>query len=73
VAAGEIVIFDKAYLNFAHLADLSRREVFWVTRAKDNLGYRVRRKLRRGRNGHIRRDDLITLTSPKTSVFVVSF
>ncbi|MEI7533235.1 MAG: transposase [Verrucomicrobiae bacterium] len=32
VQAGEIVIFDKAYAAFAHLADLSQREVFWVTR-----------------------------------------
>src|SRR5580704_8139478 len=39
IAPGEIVIFDKAYLDFGHLADLSMREVFWVTRAKDNLQY----------------------------------
>jgi len=30
VQAGEIVIFDKAYVDFAHLADLSQRGVFWV-------------------------------------------
>ena len=34
VQAGEMVIFDKASVGFTHLADLSRREVFWVTRAK---------------------------------------
>ena len=28
VQAGEIVIFDKAYVDFTHLADLSMREVF---------------------------------------------
>ena len=50
VQAGEIVIFDKAYLDFAHLADLSKREVFWVTRAKDNLQCRVVRKLQDGRS-----------------------
>src|SRR3989442_592327 len=33
IKAGEIVIFDKAYVDFAHLADLSLREGFWVTRA----------------------------------------
>src|SRR5216117_3843878 len=33
VRAGEIVIFDKAYVDFDHLADLSLREIFWVTRA----------------------------------------
>ncbi len=63
VAAGEIVIFDKAYVDFAHLADLSQREVFWVTRAKDNLRGRVRRKLQSGRSGHILRDDLIQLSN----------
>ena len=45
VQPGEIVIFDKAYLDFAHLADLSLREVFWVTRAKDHLRYRVVRRV----------------------------
>jgi len=62
VQAGEIVIFDKAYLDFAHLADLSLREVFWVTRAKDNLQCRVVRRLQTGRQGIILRDDLIALT-----------
>ena len=39
--AGEIVLFDKAYVDFAHLCDLLRRGIFWVTRAKDNLQCRV--------------------------------
>jgi hypothetical protein len=59
VRAGEIVIFDKAYLDFAHLADLAMRGVFWVTRAKDNLRCRVVRC-----HGNILRDDLIRLTGP---------
>jgi hypothetical protein len=71
VAAGEIVIFDKAYLDFAHLADLAQREVFWVTRAKDNLRGRVWRKLQFGRIGHIRRDDLIQLTGPARKAYPV--
>ena len=64
VRAGEIVIFDKAYLDFAHLADLATRGVFWVTRAKDNMRCRVARKLQRARHGNILRDDLIRLTGP---------
>jgi hypothetical protein len=64
VRAGEIVIFDKAYVDFAHLADLAMREVFWVTRAKDNLRCRVQRKLQHGAQGNILRDDLIRLTGP---------
>src|SRR2546428_1715949 len=44
IKAGEIVIFDKAYVDFAHLADLSMREVFWVTRAKNNLSFRLKHR-----------------------------
>lgn len=64
VQAGEIVIFDKAYVDFEHLADLSMRDVFWVTRAKDNLSFRVVRKLQDGASGKILRDDLIGLQTP---------
>lgn len=64
IKAGEIVIFDKAYVDFAHLADLSLREVFWVTRAKDNLSFRVVRKFQDGGCGKILRDDLIQLQAP---------
>lgn len=39
VKSGEIVIFDKGYLDFKHLKDLSERGVFWVSRAKDNMVY----------------------------------
>lgn len=39
------------------------REVFWVTRAKDNLEYRVVRKFQQGRVGNILADELIELTS----------
>jgi hypothetical protein len=65
IKAGEIVIFDKAYVDFAHLADLCQRVVFWVTRAKDNLSFKVVRRYQRGAVGNILRDDLIRL---KTAV-----
>jgi len=64
IKAGEIVIFDKAYVDFAHLADLCLREVFWVTRAKDNLNYKVVQRYQQGAVGKILRDDLIRLTTP---------
>jgi len=64
VKAGEIVIFDKAYVDFEHLADLSLREVFWVTRAKENLNCRVMRSFQQGVFGRILRDDLIELQTP---------
>jgi len=38
---GEIVVFDKAYVDFKHLQMLNNRKVFWVTRAKTNMQYEV--------------------------------
>jgi hypothetical protein len=64
IKAGEIVIFDKAYLDFSHLADLSLREVFWVTRAKDNLKCAVVQTYQSGGAGKVLRDELIRLTTP---------
>ena len=43
--AGEIVVFDKGYIDFEHLHDLHLRGVFWVTRAKDSTAYLVERTL----------------------------
>lgn len=59
IKPGEIVIFDKAYTDFRHLADLSMREVFFVTRAREDLRYRVVRKLQEGREGNVLRDEMI--------------
>ncbi len=38
---GEIVVFDKAYVDFEHLNDLDERGVCWVSRSKNNMTYRV--------------------------------
>jgi hypothetical protein len=64
--AGEIVLFDKAYVDFGHLFDLLKRGIFWVTRAKDNLQCRVVKRLQWRRKGHILRDDLIVLKGDKS-------
>jgi hypothetical protein len=64
IKAGEIVIFDKAFVDFAHLADLSMREVFWVTRAKENMNYRVVQRYQNRSVGSILQDDLIELQTP---------
>lgn len=61
IGAGEIALFDKAYVDFEHLNDLDERGAFWVTRAKDNLQYRcVKRRIKRAQ-GRILRDDEIVL------------
>lgn len=61
IRAGEIVIFDKAYVDFAHLFDLLHRGVFWITRAKDDLRYRVVKKMHKSKDKRIVRDELIEL------------
>ncbi len=61
--AGQIAVFDKAYVDFAHLSDLTKRAVFWVTRAKDNMQYRLKKRLLKKPAGKILRDDLIVLTT----------
>lgn len=66
--AGEIVLFDRAYVDFAHLLDLTRRGVSWVTRAKENHQFRVVKKLLRKPAGKILRDDLVLLAVPATRV-----
>ncbi|MFV0535104.1 MAG: IS4 family transposase [Cumulibacter sp.] len=64
--AGEIALFDKAYVHFAHLFALTRRGVWRVTRAKDNMAYRVVKKLQAKPSGKILRDDLIVLKTKKS-------
>jgi len=60
IAAGEVVVFDKAYIDFDHLADLDARGVWWVTRAKDNMSFRVRRNLVKDK-GKIVRDQMVQI------------
>ena len=66
LAEGEIVVFDKAYVWFLHLWQLTVRGVFWVSRPKDNLDYRVKRRRIKKPAGKILRDDEIVLRNAKT-------
>ena len=59
---GEITIFDKAYIDFSHLFELTERGIYWVSRAKDNLKYRVVERLKTTDNPRILRDEIIELT-----------
>jgi len=61
VGRGEIVVFDKAYVDFAHLFKLAQRGVFWVTRAKDNMAARCIKRRQWRRKGNVVRDDIVTL------------
>jgi hypothetical protein len=64
VKSGEIVLFDKGYVDFRHLRDLDERGVFWVTRAKDNMAYRVVQKMPQSKDDKILKDEIIELSNP---------
>lgn len=60
ISTGEIVVFDKAYVDFLHLSDLDARGVWWVTRAKDNMKWRAVKNLTKG-HPDILKDQIVTL------------
>ena len=66
IREGEIVLFDKACVDFDHLHDLNERGVFWVTRAKDNLQFKVGKRRIKKPEGKILRDDEIRLTGDQS-------
>ncbi len=66
LGAGEIVVFDKAYVDFTHLFALDQRGVFWVTRAKDNMAWRCVKRGKVPEGGKILREDLVVLATPQS-------
>lgn len=44
LCVGEIALFDRADVDFRHLAKWTGRAVFWVTRGKDRHQFRVVKK-----------------------------
>lgn len=61
--AGEIALFDRAYVDYDHLFALEQRGVFWVTRAREHMAFRVVKKRLKKPAGQILRDDEVRLTS----------
>jgi hypothetical protein len=66
IRAGEIVIFDKAYVDFCHLCDLAIAGIYWVTRAKENLKLRVVKRFQTTGDPRILRDDLVVLKNKES-------
>lgn len=64
ILRGEIVIFDKAYVDFDHLGELDRRGVFWVTRAKENLAVEVFQRFPVPPGSKVLRDEIVWLKNP---------
>jgi hypothetical protein len=67
IKSGEIVLFDKGYVDFEHLLDLGQRGVFWVTRAKENMAYNVVENMPKSKDPKILRDEIIQLSNPNQS------
>ena len=60
---GEIVVFDRGYLDFEHFDILSERAVVWVTRAKDGMACHVIEARPVEKGGRILVDEVIVLSN----------
>ena len=63
---GEIVVFDKAYVDFKHLFELTQHVILWVTRAKTNMSYKKNKAFKLTHRSIIV-DAKITLKGAKSS------
>lgn len=61
-----IISFDRAYIDFNFLFSLTQRRVWFVTRAKKNLDYRVIGQHLPPKNKNVVADLVIQLQGPKT-------
>jgi hypothetical protein len=61
VKPGQIVIFDRAYVDFVHLGVLNEDGVFWVTRSKESLRFRVVKRRPKPTDKRILSDELVVL------------
>ena len=61
IQSGEIVLFDKGYIDYGHMRDLDERGVFFVTRAKENMDYHVVKTLSAPKDSKILKDEVIML------------
>lgn len=64
--AGTIVVMDRGYTDYAWLAALDERGVFFVTRMKENTAYEVVERRPVPTRGHVVADEWIMLTGPLT-------
>lgn len=63
VKSGEIVVFDKAYIDYKHLHSMTERGISWVSRSKANMKYKtVGVGQHKKAKGKIIRDEVIVLT-----------
>lgn len=64
--AGEIAVFDKAYVALTHLRTLTERGIIWVTRCKENAKLKVIKKFKKGKQKGIISDELVEWKGKKS-------
>ena len=64
-----ILTMDRGYIDYQWFNELNNQGVYFVTRAKRNMQYRVVKRLNKSRKQGITSNQLITLTSQKGSVY----
>lgn len=62
---GSILTMDRGYIDYQWFDKLNKQGVFFVTRAKTNMRYRVLKRHKSNRKLGITSDQMITLTSQK--------
>jgi Transposase DDE domain/Domain of unknown function (DUF4372) len=62
-AAGTIVVMDRGYLDYALYERWSKAEVYFVTRSRTNMIYKVLERRAVPTRGNVRNDETIQLTS----------
>ncbi len=67
ISSDSILVMDKAYIDFQWLSGLNRQKVYFVTRAKDNMKYRVVGQHQASKNKAVISDKIIRLVGPLTS------
>ena len=65
VKDGEVVVFDRAYVDFPHLLDLCARGISWVTRTKENHQFKVVKR-RKNKNRKILADEEVLAANDGT-------
>lgn len=64
--AGSVVVFDRGYLDYKWLHDLDSRNIYFVTRAKDNMNYQVSTAYETDTESGFMHDDNIQLIGQKS-------
>lgn len=63
--AGTIVVFDRGYIDFEWFQSLTEQGVFFVTRMRSDLVFRVQERRRRPQNSNVRADQVVLVGSRK--------